>query len=77
LCIGTVPKKHRPQEGETKWFRVERASESFQGEEEEVKGGEYKKTSSIAQHNKYPSNHCNHCNMMATPRKNVGNYIQS
>jgi hypothetical protein len=41
-CIGIVPRKHKPKEGETKWFEVERAPGSFQGGEEKVEGGKYK-----------------------------------
>jgi hypothetical protein len=40
VCTCTIPGKHRPKEGETKWFKVERASGSFQGVDEEVERGE-------------------------------------
>jgi hypothetical protein len=39
MCTSTVPRKHRPREGATKWFKAERALGSFQGGEEEVEKG--------------------------------------
>jgi hypothetical protein len=39
MCAGKIPRKHRPKEGATKWFEVERASGIFQGGEEEVERG--------------------------------------
>jgi hypothetical protein len=39
LCIGIIPKKDRPKEGETKWFDAKRALGSFHGVEEEVERG--------------------------------------
>jgi hypothetical protein len=34
MCTITIPGKHRPKEGEAKWFEEKRTPRSFQGGEE-------------------------------------------
>jgi hypothetical protein len=36
MCTDIVPGKHRPKEGETKWFEAEREPRRFEGGEEEA-----------------------------------------
>jgi hypothetical protein len=75
VCTGTVPRKHRPKEGEAKWFEVEKAPGSFQGGEEEVeRGAKIRRRQPLHISAKILATIAT---LMATPRKNVRNYIQS
>jgi hypothetical protein len=38
MCTDTIPEKHIPKEGVTKWFEVQRAPGRFQGGEEGERG---------------------------------------
>jgi hypothetical protein len=38
-CTRAVPGKHRPKEGPSKWFKIERALGRFHGRDEEVERG--------------------------------------